>query len=128
MNLLVDTHILLWSSIESPRLSVDARRLLESGQYQLWFSVLSLWEIALKRFKPRNDFEFEVGPLRSGLLSNGYLEMDIKANHISALQKLPNLHTDPFDRLLIAQAIAEGYWLLSSDLKMSHYGHPVISV
>jgi PIN domain nuclease of toxin-antitoxin system len=122
MDYLVDTHILLWSAIRSPRLSAKAESHLESPRNTLWFSVLSLWEVARKRSKLRGDFVFEVNPLRTGLLANGYAELNIDARHIAAVVDLPPHHTDPFDRLLVAQAKAEGMVLLTSDTTLAAYG------
>jgi PIN domain nuclease of toxin-antitoxin system len=128
MDFLVDTHILLWSAIQSPRLSAEAEMHLESPQNTLWFSVLSLWEVAFKRSKLRDDFVFEVNPLRTGLLTNGYFELNIDARHIAAVVDLPAYHTDPFDRLLVAQAKAEGMILLTSDSQLAQYGDMVRTV
>jgi PIN domain nuclease of toxin-antitoxin system len=122
MDILVDTHILLWSAIQSPRLSAQAEMHLRSMQNTIWFSVLSLWEVALKRSKLRSDFTFEVKPLRTGLLTNGYLELNIDAHHIATVVDMPPYHTDPFDRLLVAQAKAEGMILLTSDKTLAAYG------
>lgn len=125
MNFLLDTHILLWSAVESPKLSQDAIAILNSPDHELWFSVLSLWEVALKRSRTRKDFGLDVVPLRTGLLSNGYQELPIEAHHVAAVIELPMIHTDPFDRLLIAQAKAEGMVLLTADRDLSRYDGPI---
>lgn len=125
MNLLLDTHLLLWASGQPERLSTVARVLLENPSTTLHFSVASLWEIAIKRSLDRSDFRVDPHLLRRGLLDNGYIELGIKGDHALATVGLPMLHRDPFDRLLVAQAMAEGLLLLTSDTQVAAYPGPV---
>lgn len=128
MNYIVDTHLLVWAAGEPWKLPAHARSILEVSENTLWVSVVSLWEIALKRSLNRPDFRAEVGPFRAGLLANGYTELPINSRHILPLPALPFHHTDPFDRLLVAQAVAEGMTLLTADRTLARYGAMVLAV
>ncbi|HET8995547.1 MAG TPA: type II toxin-antitoxin system VapC family toxin [Acetobacteraceae bacterium] len=125
MNLLLDTHLLLWAAVEPNRLPRRARELLEDAQHRLMFSVASIWEIAIKRGLERPDFLLQPGPFRRDLLENGYVEIPITGEHTVATMTLPPLHKDPFDRILVAQAATEGYTLLTSDPKVAAYPGPI---
>jgi PIN domain nuclease of toxin-antitoxin system len=125
MNLLLDTHILLWAAYEPSRLPEAARDLLLDNKYRLHFSVASLWEVAIKSSLGKPDFSVDVDELRLGLVANDYTEVPIAAAHVLRLPTLPSIHSDPFDRILVAQAMAEGYALLSHDTKVIAYGGPV---
>ncbi|WP_397421213.1 type II toxin-antitoxin system VapC family toxin [Phenylobacterium sp.] len=125
MNLLLDTHLLLWAAGAPDRLPAAARDLVEDPGNILIFSVASLWEIAIKRGLGRNDFRVDPRLLRRGLIDNGYVELAITSEHVVAVDSLPPLHRDPFDRLLIAQATAEGVTLLTSDKALAAYPGPI---
>ena len=128
MHLLLDTHILLWAAADSPRLPQQARDLLLDPDYQLAYSVASLWEITIKRGLDRSDFRVEPSVLRRELLEHGYEELAIRGAHVLAVGSLPDLHKDPFDRMLIAQAGVEGYTLLTSDHQLAQYPGPIRTV
>jgi len=121
MKLLLDTHILLWAAQNSPRLSPQTRQLLETPEHLLMFSVVSLWEVAIKHVLQRSDFHANPHALRCGLLENGYVELAITGEHALALSHLPPLHNDPFDRMLLAQSLHEGIPLLTADAQMANY-------
>ena len=125
MKLLLDTHLLLRAAVSPGRLSRVTRRLLEDTATEPSFSVASLWEIALKRGLGRADFTVEPGIFRRAMLDNGYLELPVTGPHVLGLDQLAPLHRDPFDQLLIAQAIVEGIELLSADAALVRYGAPV---
>jgi PIN domain nuclease of toxin-antitoxin system len=125
VKLLLDTHLLLWAAGRPERLPAGARALLEDQDNALMFSAASLWEIAIKRGLNRDDFQVDPRLLRRGLLDNGYAELPVSSDHAVALDALPPLHKDPFDRLLIAQAITEGILLLTSDPVVADYPAPV---
>ena len=91
----------------------------------LVFSVASLWEIAIKRSLKRPDFRIDSGVLRRGLLANGYEELTVLGSHAVAVESLPLVHKDPFDRLLVAQATVEGITLLTSDGLLARYPGPI---
>lgn len=118
---LLDTQILLWASTDSKRLSAGARKILADLDHQLFFSAASLWEIAIKTGVRRPDFDVDPRLFRRGLLDNGYAELAITSEHAVATELLPDIHRDPFDRMLVAQAIAEGMALLTGDATVARY-------
>ncbi len=125
MKLLVDTQLLLWAAGHPERLSSTARDLLDDPENELLFSAASLWEIAIKSGLDREDFQVQPRLLRRGLLDNGYLELPITSQHAVTLDTLPPLHKDPFDCLLLAQALSEGITLVTADAKLAQYPGPV---
>lgn len=125
MILLLDTHVLLWAAGTPERLSSEARRMLDDPGNDLWFSAASIWEITIKHGLGRPDFRVDVHLLRRGLVENGYVELPITSLHAMATARLPMIHRDPFDRLLVAQAEAEGAMLLTSDGMVARYPGPV---
>jgi PIN domain nuclease of toxin-antitoxin system len=124
----LDTQLLLWAAGEPKRLSGAARKLLNDPRNELSFSAASLWEIAIKSTLGREDFRVEPRLLRRGLLDNGYVEFPITSQHAVSIDALPPLHKDPFDRLLLAQALSEGITLLTSDAQLAQYPGPVRKV
>jgi len=125
MKLLLDTHLLLWAAQDVQRLPPAARQLMGDPGNELLFSVASIWEIVIKRGLGRDDFTVDPRLLRRGLLDNGYVELAISSAHVIALDTLPALHKDPFDRILVAQAMAEGITLLTADAEVARYPAPV---
>ena len=125
MRLLLDTHLLLWAAGPSPRLSLEARLLIDDPENELLFSAASLWEIAIKSGLRRPNFRVEPPLFRRNLLNNGYQELSVTGEHAVAVANLPPLHKDPFDRLLVAQSIVEGITLLTSDPRVAQYPAPV---
>ena len=125
MKLLLDTHLLLWAAGQPEKLSAAARKLLDDQHNELLFSAASLWEIAIKATLGREDFRVEPRLLRRGLLDNGYAELPITSLHAVSIDGLPALHNDPFDRLLLAQALSEGITLLTTDAQLARYPGPV---
>lgn len=128
MKLLLDTQILLRAAGQPDRLSVAARRQLRNPENELLFSAASIWEITIKSSLGREDFRVEPRLLRRGLLDNGYVEVPITSEHAVSIDTLPELHKDPFDRILLAQALIEGVILLTSDAQLARYGGPVRKV
>ena len=128
MNLLLDTHLLLWAAFRPDRLSRDATAMIADQANNLWFSAASIWEVAIKRALDRPDFRVDPGVLRAGLLANDYAELLIAGRHCLGLSGLPALHADPFDRILIAQALAEGMLLLTADARVKAYPGPIRAV
>jgi len=128
MKLLLDTHLLLWAAGEPRKLSKAARGLIDARANELFFSAASLWEIVIKRGLGRGDFKVDARLLRRGLLDNGYSELPITSDHAVALETLPPLHKDPFDRMLVAQAQVEGITLLTADPQVAQYPGPVRAV
>ncbi len=125
MRLLLDTHLLLWAAGPLERLSAAARRLFDDPGNELSFSVVSLWEVAIKQRLGRADFQADARVLRRGLRDNGYVELSISGEHAVAVAGLPPLHKDPFDRMLVAQSVVEGITLLTADPLVAQYPGPV---
>jgi PIN domain nuclease of toxin-antitoxin system len=113
---------------EPRRLSKQARALIDSPGNELLFSPASLWEVAIKRGLGREDFKVDARLLRRGLLDNGYSELPIMSDHVVAIDGLPPIHKDPFDRILVAQATVEGITLLTIDSLVSQYPGPIRTV
>jgi PIN domain nuclease of toxin-antitoxin system len=125
VKLLIDTHLILWAAGSPERLSPAATALMDDAENALVFSAASLWEIAIKRGLGRADFIVEPRQLRRGLLDNGWTELAIRSDHAVALDTLPPIHKDPFDRILVAQAQVEGMPLLTTDDTVAAYAGPV---
>lgn len=131
MNLLLDTHLLLWAAGHDPDANMLPGRaavLIEDETNILHFSPASIWEVAIKSALGRRDFDAEPHRLRRGLLDNGYVELAITGEHAAGVARLPSIHKDPFDRMLISQAICEGITLLTSDAKVAGYDGPILRV
>ena len=128
MKLLLDTHLLLWAVNEPDRLSSEAQRFFGDPANELFFSAASLWEIAIKVSQGRKDVLVDPPILHRALLDDGFLELPVTSEHAVAIATLPHLHKDPFDRLLLAQAIVEGMTLLTVDDVLSRYRGPVRKV
>jgi PIN domain nuclease of toxin-antitoxin system len=125
VKLLLDTQVLLWAAGNSKRLTASARKLLNDPGNDLWFSAVSLWEITIKNSLGRKDFRVEPRVLRRGLLDNGYTELAITSQHAVSVEGLPDIHRDPFDRLLLAQALSEGITLVTADALLATYPGPI---
>ena len=119
---LLDTHLLLWAAFEPARLSAKAAKLLQSRDSPLHFSLASLWEVAIKTSLGRPGFSVDPGLLHHTLLSEGLLELPIRAGHLARVASLPWVHRDPFDRMLVAQAAEEKLSLLTVDATLRRYG------
>lgn len=128
MRLLLDTHLLLWAASEPERLSNKARELIGDESNDVLFSVASLWEVSIKTAARPADFVADPRKLRVGLVANDFEELDIKAEHALTVTSLPLLHGDPFDRILIAQAIVEDLRLVTADKKVAAYDAPILKV
>ncbi len=128
MKLLLDTHLLLWAAGQPKKLPAGARKLLNDLDNELLFSAVSLWEVAIKRGLNRTDFQVEARVLRRGLLDNGYAELPMLGEHAVAIDSLPPIHRDPFDRMLVAQATVEGITLLTADPLLAEYPGPIRKV
>jgi len=125
MKLLLDTHLLLWVAGEPDRVPPSARDMIEDPTNELIFSAASLWEIVIKRELGRDDFRVDPRLLRRGLLDNSYCELAVTSKHAVAIDTLPPIHKDPFDRILVAQATVEGMALLTVDPVVAQYRGPV---
>jgi PIN domain nuclease of toxin-antitoxin system len=126
MKILLDTHILLWIAADMLPKSAEIYVLDESND--LYFSPASIWEVVIKRSLKRTDFEVDPFLLYSGLVENGYKQLHITAQHTLLSGTIPMHHKDPFDRILLAQSIAENIPILTADRIMAKYAAPIVFV
>ena len=127
MNFLLDTHILIWAAIAPHKISPELASLLSDPSNHLYFSSASIWEISIKESLGKKDFKFSSKKLYDGLIENGYKELKVSALHAMEVIKLPFIHRDPFDRILVATAIWENMPLLTNDSTLSSY-HSLVRV
>jgi PIN domain nuclease of toxin-antitoxin system len=125
MKLLLDTHVLLWAAGQPNRLSNETRALLGDPGNELLFSAASIWEIAIKSGLGHEDFQVNARLLRRGLLDNDYAELPFRSERALAIDALPPIHRDPFDRILIAQATIGGIELLTADKVVARHPGPI---
>lgn len=123
--LLLDTHVLLWSQNWPERLPAALYEMMARPEIELVFSTASVWEVAIKHSQARTDFQADPSALRQKLLETGYVELPVLGEHAVAVATLPWIYKDPFDRLLIAQAIVEGVELLTVDRQLARYPGPI---
>lgn len=128
MRYLLDTQLAIWAKISPDLLPEQARDIIASGDHDLAFSVVCLWEAVIKTALGRPNFNIDARQLRSQLLADGVNELSIDAAHVLAVADLPPHHGDPFDRLMLAQAKVEGMRLLTTDRQLARYGSPVESL
>jgi PIN domain nuclease of toxin-antitoxin system len=125
MRLLLDTHIFLWAVAGSPLLKPAARRLLERAD-EVFVSAASIWEIAIKA--RLGKIEADPHELAAAIDASGFLELPVTATHAAGVSRLDLHHNDPFDRLLVAQALAEPLRLVTADPVLSRYSDLVLLV
>lgn len=125
MTALLDTHLLLWAAGLPDRLPHEVRELLNDPATEPAYSAASLWEVAIKSGLGRTDFSVDPRLLRRGLLENGYTELPVTGAHAVAVDLLPEIHRDPFDRILVAQAQVEGITLWTMDEVVGRYPGPI---
>jgi PIN domain nuclease of toxin-antitoxin system len=125
MRFLLDTQLVIWVAIGDPRLRPAARAILNSRANQFLFSVASIWEIAIKSALRQRDFLYDPREIRRQFIANGYEELPILGHHVVAIDSLSRIHKDPFDRILIAQAMVEGITLLTADPVIAQYPGPI---
>ena len=123
MKLLIDTNLLLWAAANT--LPKKAIPYFSNEENELLFSSASIWEVIIKKGLNRADFKIDPVALYCGLLDNGYTELAITSRHVLLVADLPKIHKDPFDRILIAQAKAEGVALLTSDKMLAQYSSTI---
>jgi PIN domain nuclease of toxin-antitoxin system len=128
MRVLLDTHLVLWTFLETRRLSAQARSILEAPENKLVYSSVVLWEIGIKRALGKKNFQVDPRVLRRAMLDNGYEELPVLGQHAVEVDALPPIHKDPFDRILIAQAMVEGITLLTADPVIAQYPGPIRKV
>ena len=125
MTILLDTHVLLWAAGLPERLPPAARPSIEDPATALFYSAASIWEIAIKSGLGRADFSVDPRVLRRRLQVNGYTEVPVTGAHAAAVDLLPPIHRDPFDRLLVVQSQIEGLPLWTADAVLGRYSGPI---
>ena len=131
MRLLLDTHIALWAVVDDARLSAKARELISDPANQVFVSAASVWEIAIKHALARggpNDMPLSGAAALRYFQGSGYEMAPIAAADAAAVETLPMLHVDPFDRLLVAQALTAPFRLLTHDARVAGYSPSIIEV
>ncbi len=128
MKLLLDTHVLVWAFVAPERLSQQTRDLVDDPANTPAFSAVAIWEVAIKRSLDRPDFTVDPRVLHRQALDNGFEELAVTSAHAVGVQSLPHLHRDPFDRLMLAQAMAEGAIFLTADRLVLQYGQPARAI
>lgn len=128
MNLLLDTYIALWAITDSPRLSQRARDLICSPKTIVWVSAANVWEIAIKHSLGRGDMPVSGRDAMRYFQDSGYRFLSIDAEHAVAVEELPMHHQDPFDRILVAQALVEPMRLMTHDPLVALYSDTIIKI
>lgn len=122
MKLLLDTHIVIWAIMDDPRLTNTAKALIDENAGECFFSAASVWEVAVKNSIPRRFLGIHAGDFTKESLQMGLRNMDVTTEHAEIIETLPYYHGDPFDRMLVAQAMAEDCILVTHDDKLPQYG------
>ena len=128
MKYLLDTHIILWAAADVKRLSRKAKSILENPENVLYFSPVSLWEISIKHAKHPEQMAITSERAKELALKMGFIELPVRSRHGVDIAKLPDIHGDPFDRMLVTQARSDGMMLISHDDKVIAYGESVVKV
>ena len=129
MKILLDTHVAIWALLSPERLPNAARHLIADPANMICVSAASIWEIGIKRALRRASAPpFSARTAIEGFRDAGYTLIDVTSEHAAAVEALPRLHGDPFDRLLIAQALVEPLRLVTGDAKVAAYSDTIIAV
>ncbi len=128
MNLLLDTHVALWAITDSPKLPQKARDLIASPKTTVWVSAANIWEIAIKHSLGRGDMPVSSQNAMGYFKESGYRFLAIDAEHAIAVEALPAHHQDPFDRMLVAQALVEPMRLMTHDPVVALYSDTIIKI
>jgi PIN domain nuclease of toxin-antitoxin system len=128
LNLLLDTHVALWAITDSPKLPKTAREMIESPRTSIWISAATVWEIAIKHSLGRGDMPVSSKDALRYFQESGYRFLPIEPEHATAVEDLAAHHADPFDRILVAQAIVEPMRLMTHDPIVARYSDTVIEV
>ena len=131
MKLLLDTHILIWALNDDPRLSKKARELLLKPENSIYYSVVSIWEVAIKHAIHPENVAFTGRELAQFCNDAGFLPLNMQEKHVFSLETIEREndappHNDPFDRILIAQAKTEKMRFLTHDALLPYYKEPCI--
>lgn len=127
MKALIDSHILIWHAfgelgIKAPK----AQAIIKDFNHELYFSSVSVWEVVIKSSLNKPNFNIDAKQLTHGLLQDGFKQLKIENHHLYEIKNLPNIHKDPFDRLLLAQAKTEHMRFLTADQLILKYADDVL--
>ena len=128
MNLLLDTHVALWAITDNPKLPQKARDLIQSPKTTVWISAASVWEIAIKHALGRGDMPVSSQDAVRYFSESGYNFLAVEAEHAVAIEGLATHHQDPFDRIIVAQAIVEPMRLITHDSMVALYSDTIIKI
>jgi PIN domain nuclease of toxin-antitoxin system len=128
VNLLLDTHVALWAITDSPRLSARARDLIQAAKSTVWISTASVWEIAIKHALGRGEMPVSGEDAARYFRDSGYRFLPVDVDHALAVESLPAHHQDPFDRILVAQALTEPMRLMTHDPVVARYSDTIIEI
>lgn len=126
MNILLDTHVALWAITDSPRLRAPARDLIASSSNQVWISAATIWEISIKHTLARGDMPVSGSEALRYFNASGFRMLPVEAEHAVAVETLAAHHQDPFDRILVAQALTEPMRLITHDATVARYSDTII--
>lgn len=126
--MLLDTHVALWAITDHPNLPDSARKLIESPKSSIWISAASVWEIAIKHGLGRGDMPVSGEEALSYFRASGYGFLSVDPEHAAAVESLPNHHADPFDRILVAQALVEPMRLITHDSTVARYSDTIMEI
>ncbi|MBS0464434.1 MAG: type II toxin-antitoxin system VapC family toxin [Proteobacteria bacterium] len=122
MRFLLDTHVLAWALGERRKLSAAVLDQLADPDNEVFFSAVSIWEIAIKSALLRGGFDLSPRLIADAATTTGFQRLPVTVEHALAIHALPPLHGDPFDRMLVAQSRCDGLYLLTRDAALSGYG------
>ena len=128
MNLLLDTHVALWAITDSPKLSKQARGMIESPKSSVWISAATIWEIAIKYGLGRGDMPVSSQDALRYFRESGYRFLPVEPEHAAAVEDSQAHHNDLFDRILVAQALVEPMRLITHDPLVARYSDTIIEV
>lgn len=128
MNLLLDTHVALWAIVDSPKLTKAAREMIESPKSSVWISTATVWEIAIKYALGRGDMPVSGKAALRYFREAGYYFLHVEPEHAVAVEDLPAHHADPFDRILVAQALVEPMRLVTHDPMVARYSDTIVKI
>lgn len=128
MNLLLDTHVALWAITDSRKLPKKAREMIESPRASVWISAATIWEIAIKHSLGRGDMPVSGQDALRYFRESGYRFLPVEPEHAAAVEDLSAHHADPFDRILVAQAVVEPMRLITHDPMVARYSDTIIEI
>lgn len=121
MGYLLDTHIVLWLANSPDKINASVKSILKNIDYDIYFSAVNFWEIAIKNQLDKSNFQVDSVKLYEQMLEHGFIELPVLSKHTLVLESLPNHHKDPFDRLLVAQTLDENLTLITHDSSIWKY-------